>query len=49
MNFLKLKLQSKKEEELDEDAKGLLACYDNPADWTDRTAIAPLVECIKTI
>ena len=49
MNFLKLKLQSKKEEELDEEAKGLLACYDNPADWTDRAAIAPLVECIKTI
>jgi menaquinone-dependent protoporphyrinogen IX oxidase len=49
MNFLKLKLQSKKEEELDEDAKGLLACYDNPADWMDRTTIAPLVECIKTI
>jgi menaquinone-dependent protoporphyrinogen IX oxidase len=48
MTLLKLKLQSKKEEDRDEDVKGLLACYDNPADWTDKDAIRPLVECIKT-
>lgn len=32
MNVLKIKLKMKKEEELDEDSKGLLACYDNPVD-----------------
>lgn len=47
MNALKLKIKSKKEEELDEDSKGLLECYDHPADWTDRKDIDPLVEYIK--
>lgn len=48
MNALRLKLKSKKEEELDEDSKGLLECYDNPVDWTDKKAITPILECAKT-
>lgn len=47
MNALKAKIKMKKENELDEDAKNLLACYNHPADWTDKKAILPIVECIK--
>lgn len=47
MKALKLKLERKKEKELDEDSKGLLACYDNPVDWTDKGAIAPIIKCIN--
>lgn len=46
MNALKIKLKKMKEEDLDEDAKGLLECYDNPVDWTDKKAIEPIVQCI---
>lgn len=48
MNALKAKLKMKKEEDLDEDSKGLLASYDNPVDWTDKKAIIPIVECINS-
>lgn len=48
MNALKLKIKSKKEGELDEDSKGLLECYDNPVDWTDKKAIEPIVKCINS-
>jgi menaquinone-dependent protoporphyrinogen IX oxidase len=46
MNALKIKLKRMKDEELDEDAKGLLECYDNPVDWTDIKAIEPIIQCI---
>ncbi len=46
MNMLKYQLEKKKPEELDEDMKGLLACYNEPADWTDKAAIAPIIDCI---
>lgn len=46
MNMLKHQLEKKKPEELDEDMKGLLACYDQPSDWTDKAAIAPIIDCI---
>ncbi len=45
MNLLKVKLE--KAPETDEDAKGMLACYDHPADFTSRDAIGPILECIK--
>lgn len=48
MNMLKHQLEKKKPEELDEDMKGLLACYSEPADWTDKAAIAPIIDCIYT-
>jgi menaquinone-dependent protoporphyrinogen IX oxidase len=44
MFLLKLKLQSKKPHELDEDSRGLLESYEKPADFTDRASIAPLVK-----
>lgn len=47
MNALRLSLKMKKEEELDEDSKGLLACYDKPVDWTDEKAIIPIIQCIN--
>ncbi|MDF1494935.1 flavodoxin domain-containing protein [Caproiciproducens sp. CPB-2] len=45
MNLLKVKLE--KAPETDEDAKGMLACYDHPADFTSRDAIRPILDCIK--
>ena len=47
MSMLKRKLKKKKPEELDEDTKGLLDAYNNPVDWTDEKAIAPLVSAIN--
>lgn len=47
MSALKIKLKNLKEEELDEDARGLLECYDNPIDWTDKKAIDPIIHCIN--
>ncbi|MBE6068792.1 MAG: flavodoxin [Clostridium lundense] len=49
MNALKIKLKRMKEEEITEDVKGLLECYDNPVDWTDKKAIEPIVQCINKI
>lgn len=46
MYMLKIKLQMKKKEELDEDSRGLLDCYAKPNDWADKKAIIPIVECI---
>lgn len=46
MKALKLKLERKSKENLDEDSKGLLACYDNPVDWADKSAIIPIIQCI---
>lgn len=46
MNLLKAKILKKGKENLDEDSKGLLDCYDNPVDWTDKNAIIPIVEAI---
>lgn len=45
MFFLKLKLQLKKT--LSNDEKGMLAAYKTPVDWTNKKAIAPLVESVK--
>ena len=45
MNLLKIKL--KKAPDTDEDAKGMLACYDHPADFTNREALKPLLACIR--
>ncbi|GIM29278.1 flavodoxin [Clostridium polyendosporum] len=46
MSALKSKLKRMKKEELDEDSRGLLECYDNPVDWTDKKTIIPIIECI---
>lgn len=49
MNALKMKLKRLKEEQLDEDVKGLLECYNNPVDWTDKKAINPIIQCINKL
>lgn len=45
MNMLKIKL--KKAPDTDKDAKGMLYCYDHPADFTSREALKPILECIR--
>lgn len=47
MWLMKLKLKSKKPEELDADGKGLLASYERPVDWTQKKAIQPILDVIK--
>ncbi|QGU93892.1 flavodoxin [Clostridium bovifaecis] len=44
MKALRVKLEKKNKEDLDEDSKGLLACYDSPVNWTNRNAIIPIVQ-----
>lgn len=44
MLLLKLKLKSIKEEDRDEETKGMLAAYDNPADFTDKDNIKPILD-----
>ena len=47
MNALRIKINIRKKEELDEDSKGLLECFDKPVDWTDERDIDPIIECIS--
>lgn len=47
MNMLKIKLKSIKEEDRDEDTKGMLDAYTNPIDFTDKSNIIPLIDSIK--
>lgn len=47
MNLLKIKLE--KAPDTDKDAKGMLACYEHPADFTSRDAIKPILDCIKNV
>lgn len=49
MRALKLKLKMKKEEELDDDSRELLASFNKPVDWTDKKVIIPIVECIRSV
>lgn len=44
MSLLKLKIMSKKEKTADD--KGLLASYDNPADFTKEERVQPLVDYV---
>lgn len=47
MSLLKRKIKSKKDNELNEDEKGLLASFNTPMDWTDKSAIIPIIEYIN--
>lgn len=49
MNMMKMKLKSIKEEDRDEDTKGMLDAYINPIDFTDKTNISYLVEYVNNI
>ena len=41
-------IRSKKQEELDDDSKGIIATYGKVVDFTDKNAIRPIVEQIKS-
>jgi len=50
MYILKLKLKHKKhkkENELTDDEKGMLASYKHPVNWVNKKSIIPIIECIK--
>ncbi|WP_069999927.1 flavodoxin domain-containing protein [Cellulosilyticum sp. I15G10I2] len=46
MNALKAKIKLKKDDEINEDSKSLLACYDTPHDWTHKDLVVPIIKCI---
>lgn len=48
MYLLVKSIKSKKAEELDDDAKGVLATYGKVVDFTNRNSIAPVVEIIRS-
>ena len=48
MNMLKLSLKSKKEEEMDENTKGMLDAYINPVDFTNKDNIKPIIEWVNS-
>ncbi|WP_066501345.1 flavodoxin domain-containing protein [Abyssisolibacter fermentans] len=47
MNLMKLKIKSKKEEEIDEESRELLKSFDNPVSFVNKKALTPVIECIK--
>lgn len=47
MFLLKKKLEHKREEELTDDDKGMLASYKHPMDWMNRKSILQVIECIN--
>ncbi|GAA0696369.1 flavodoxin domain-containing protein [Paraclostridium ghonii] len=49
MDMMKMKLKRIKEEERDDDAKGLLDAYINPIDFTDKDNIKPLISYSRRI
>jgi flavodoxin len=46
MTMLKTRILSKKEEDRNADEIGMLACFERPESWVDKTAIKPIVEQI---
>ena len=49
MNVFKIILKRQKEEEMDENTKGMLEAYNTPVDFTQKEAIKPIVESVKEI
>lgn len=49
MFLLVRSLKAKKPEELDNDAKGILATYGKTVDFTNRKAIAPILDCLRLL
>jgi hypothetical protein len=47
MTLLKLKIQSRKEEDRTEEEKGMLASYETPVDAADRDAVRDIVTCVQ--
>lgn len=49
MNMFKRILKKKKEEEMDENTRGMLDAYINPVDFTDKNNIKPIIEMVNFI
>ncbi|MGL6104663.1 flavodoxin domain-containing protein [Romboutsia sp.] len=49
MSMMKTKLKNIKEEDRDEDTKGMLDAYINPIDFTDKNNIKPLIEYVNSL
>lgn len=49
MFLLKKKIEHKNPDKLTNDEKGMLACYKNPVDWTNKKSINPIIELIMGI
>lgn len=42
-------LKTQKEEEMDENTKGMLEAYNTPIDFTDKNNIKPIIEAINSL
>lgn len=49
MNMFKMILKRQKEEEMDENTKGMLEAYTTPVDFTDKDSIKPIIDAINII
>lgn len=49
MNMFKMMLKKQKEEEMDENTKGMLDAYTTPVDFTDKDSIKPIIEAVNVI
>lgn len=49
MSGLRKFLESRKEEEKDENVRGMIDAYDNPVDFTNKDNIKPIIDIIKSM
>lgn len=49
MNIFKIMLKTQKEEEMDENTKGMIEAYNTPIDFTDKNNIKPIIEAINSL
>lgn len=49
MNMFKMILKKQKEEEIDENTRGMLDAFTNPVDFTQKENINPILDAVKTI
>lgn len=47
MNMFKMILKKQKEEEIDENTRGMLEAYNTPVDFIDKESIKPIVDAVK--
>lgn len=49
MNVFKIVLKRQKEEEMDENTKGMLEAYNTPVNFTDKNNIKPIIEAVNVM
>lgn len=49
MTIFKFILKKQKEEEMDDNTKGMLDAYDNPVDFVNKESIKPIIESLNTM